>query len=243
MKITRQYTYSNTGNLVEDLNKVKISNADADDEPFRNTNAQSHSGEIQVFFRNIESELIARIRKAQLVVGCVAWLTSPQILKALSKVKNGVAIVVQKEDFLRPDLDNNNNWQRDLRKMYDGLPQVQSRFLWTGLIGTLSVCADPVIQPVRCVGNHNRDKKNPAFPRMHNKFLIFCEYEVVDTDNSWIAHVKPYQVWTGSFNFTKTAGKSLENAVVISDTDIVNAYFREWEQIEAISEPLDWVKW
>lgn len=239
MKNSYRYTYSNKSNVAKDLNKLKISNADGDDEPFSNTNTKSRSGEVQVFFRDIESELITRIQKAQLVVGCVAWLTNPQILKALSKVKSGVAVVVQKEDFLRPDMDSNNNWQKDLRKMYDGLPQVPDRFLWTGLIGKLSICTDPLIQPVRCVGNHNRDK-NPAFPRMHNKFLIFCECEEFDTGNGWIADVKPYQVWTGSFNFTKTAGKSLENAVVISDTDIVDAYFQEWEQIEAISEPLDW---
>ena len=30
---------------------------------------------VVVYFRNLERELIRRIRKARLVVGCVAWLT------------------------------------------------------------------------------------------------------------------------------------------------------------------------
>jgi phosphatidylserine/phosphatidylglycerophosphate/cardiolipin synthase-like enzyme len=53
-------------------------------------------------------------------------------------------------------------------------------------------------------------------------------------------HIKPYAVWTGSFNFTKTAPLSFENAVVIQDAKIVEAYFKEYAQIAALSEPLDW---
>jgi hypothetical protein len=51
------------------------------------------------------------------IFGCVAWLTLIPILKALSKCDN-VQIIVQKEDFLRPDLDQNKNnkWKEDLRK-------------------------------------------------------------------------------------------------------------------------------
>ena len=52
--------------------------------------------------------------------------------------------------------------------------------------------------------------------------------------------MKPYEVWTGSFNLTYNASASLENAIVVKHPEIVWAYYREWEQIEAISEPLDW---
>ena len=47
-------------------------------------------------------------------------------------------------------------------------------------------------------------------------------------------------VWTGSYNISQTATKSLENAVVIRDQVIAEAYFNEWSQIMALSEPLDW---
>ena len=40
----------------------------------------------------------------------------------------------------------------------------------------------------------------------------------------------PKVVWTGSFNFTINAGRSL----------VAAAYAHEWSQVAALSEPLDW---
>lgn len=61
-------------------------------------------------------------------------------------------------------------------------------------------------------------------------------------DNEQIYHAdyKPYAVWTGSFNFSDNGTKSFENAVVIEDVAIAEAYLEEWGQIAALSEPLDW---
>jgi phosphatidylserine/phosphatidylglycerophosphate/cardiolipin synthase-like enzyme len=126
-----------------------------------------------------------------------------------------------------------------LRRLYESIKQLPERHRLGGLAGSLSVCCDPTIQPVRCVGNHNREKK-PAFPRMHNKFLVFCDVLESGGDLYSGFEVKPYTVWTGSFNLTKNAAMSLENALVLTDPNIVRAYFREWEQILALSEPLDW---
>jgi len=47
-------------------------------------------------------------------------------------------------------------------------------------------------------------------------------------------------VWTGSYNISKTAAKSLENVVIIHDKMVAEMYFNEWSQITALSEPLDW---
>jgi hypothetical protein len=47
-------------------------------------------------------------------------------------------------------------------------------------------------------------------------------------------------VWTGSFNPTQNATRSLENAVFIRDAEIAAAYGREFEQVVLMSEPLDW---
>ena len=88
-----------------------------------------------------------------------------------------------------------------------------------------------MINSIRCFGNHNKDKK-PAFPRMHNKFLIFCK------EKSGI--ICPYAVWTGSFNLTMNAGNSLENGLYITKKEIVYKYYKEYAQICAISEKLDW---
>jgi phosphatidylserine/phosphatidylglycerophosphate/cardiolipin synthase-like enzyme len=54
----------------------------------------------------------------------------------------------------------------------------------------------------------------------------------------------PYEVCTGSFNFTYNATNSLENLICVKDKKITNAYYQELAQILAVSEPLDWTsKW
>lgn len=58
------------------------------------------------------------------------------------------------------------------------------------------------------------------------------------------SHIKTVQrgvmVWTGSYNFTQNAERSWENAVIIRDPVIADAYLREWAQLYSLSEPLDW---
>lgn len=200
---------------------------------------------VSVYFRNLEDKLIDCIGKWDVVVGCVAWLTNERILDALSNV--GCAIVVQKEDFLRPDIGSNSGWSYKLREMYERLSFPVDRYHVNGTVGRLSVLGDPVIQGVRCVGNYNYEKK-PAFPRMHNKFLVFCtvtEYEIPaksddEFGGDYFWSLNPECVWTGSFNFTQNAIASLENAVILRNPLVAKAYYNEWSQIEAISESLDW---
>lgn len=191
------------------------------------------TAEVEVYFRNLAETLLGHIAEAHLVVGCVAWLTHPEILTALANVES--AIVVQKEDFLRPDLGSRSGWKRNLRSSYDALRCHRSRWEFGNMISELCTGGDIRITAVRCVGNLNREK-SPAFPRMHNKFLVFCRIE--DHENCEV--VRPYAVWTGSFNLTNNAANSLENAVLIRQPEIVQAYFREFGQIMALSEPLDW---
>lgn len=184
------------------------------------------------------------IESADIIVGCVAWLTSKPIIEALAK-KTGVSIIVQKEDFLRPDFGVKSNWKNELRKVYKNLPDSLSRYD-AGLQGTslfmMSFAGDSTIEAIRCVGNHNAEKI-PAFPRSHHKFIVFCKS--LENPKSEYGEVigmnyEPYAVWTGSFNFTHNATMSFENAVVLKEQEIVKAFFKEYAQIAAISEPLDW---
>ena len=184
--------------------------------------------------------MIEQIKKADIVVGCVAWLTSEPILRAFAN-KKAIAIVVQKEDFLRPDIDSDRGWRDKLYKLYWQLPfgltrqdAVLSEF--DTKLYDLSVCGDQSINSIRCVGNHNSEKV-VAFPRSHHKFLVFCK--IVSGEPSSFKW-KPYRVWTGSYNFTKNANMSFENAISTRHKAVVRAYFQEWAQIEALSEPLDW---
>jgi hypothetical protein len=191
-----------------------------------------------VFFRNLEEELIQLILKAQVVIGCVAWLTNERILQALSKVK-GVSIIVQKEDLLRPDIASDYRFAEKLRVLYQALPGTLDRqYDFDTILSQLNYCTDGSIEAVRCVGNYNQDK-SPSFPRSHHKFVLFCDYED-DEDGQCDSHIRPYAVWTGSYNFTKTAGESFENALVLREEEIIQAYYHEYSQIAALSEPLNW---
>lgn len=208
--------------------------------------ASKRSGNVSAFFDNLEGELIAQIAKADLVVGCVAWLTNPRILEALSKCL-GASIIVQKEDFLRPDIATGDRakWSYELRSRYADLKMPIDRYDMPGLISHLSVCGDPNMESVRCVGNYNRDK-NPAFPRAHHKFVVFCnlsnrEVAYQDQWGTWYSGtVEPYAVWTGSFNFTANAAQSFENAVLINDPEIAKAFYNEYAYLYGLSEQLDW---
>jgi len=190
-----------------------------------------------VYFRNIKMALIRFILGSQAVIGCVAWLTDLDVLAALAK--RACSIIVQKEDFLRPDIGGYS--KRKLREAYGKLGGLD-RFNVPGALYCMSSSSDPTIQGVRCVGNHNANKASTK-PRMHNKFIVSCDVEDhYESDGNVCTErvLRPIAVWTGSFNFTNNGTCSLENAIMIRREKIADAYQREWSQIAALSEPLDW---
>lgn len=199
---------------------------------------------LDLYFDDLERYLLEHIRHAAAIVGCVAWLTSVPILKALQK-KQFVSLIVQKEDFLRPDLDvtDVDQWKQQLRELYTGLKCDLSSLDMPGIIPFLvQENGEPAqMSPVRCVGSINRAKR-PAVPKMHHKFLVFCELaaETNETSGDISRTPVPYAVWTGSFNFTKAATKSLDNALVLYDAHLARAFYNEYAHVFAISEPLDW---
>lgn len=267
----------------------------------------------EVFFKNIEKELIRKINSFRdgIIFGSVAWLTSDNILKALSNCEN-VQILIQKEDFLRPDIgcQFGNEWVNNLKKMYDNLKFNYSRYSMIYPIRSLSYGADSTVDPIRCVGYYKKNKD--IVPRAHNKFLVFClppeklkraikyrcghlypieyptgvdetliknklcpccldaeldfnkkdalkhhgsideivtdYYEGIPQNESMLQYeidsYFPVAVWTGSFNFTKNATLSFENAVYMQDMSgdnpIINAYLNEHHNIFCLSESLNW---
>jgi phosphatidylserine/phosphatidylglycerophosphate/cardiolipin synthase-like enzyme len=184
-----------------------------------------------VYFRNISDHLLLAIGEADIVVGSIAWLTDSIILEALADT-DGVAIVVQKKDLLRPDLEEKQADKEQLMRLYSALPRALSR-IDHAFINTVLYNASPdldlTIDPVRMVGVRQKS----SHPKAHNKFIVLCKYS---TDG-----YQPYAVWTGSYNFTRTSQFSFENAVVLRSNEIATAYFSEFAQLEALSEPINWV--
>jgi len=197
---------------------------------------------MEVIFRNQEQRLLKLIKEFKNggIFGCIAWLTSFPVLKALASCKN-VSIIVQKEDFLRPDINIKNTvrWKADLWTLYNGITCEMERHQFKSPMGDLSFAAGTQVDGIRCVGNHNYEKL-PAFPRAHNKFLVFCK---VKNENDKTEY-NPVAVWTGSYNITKTSTESFENVLYFTDLSgsnaIINAYLMEHHQIFALSEPLNW---
>jgi hypothetical protein len=210
------------------------------DYELRDFTTRSRPNSVHVYFRETDHGLLRRLQEEPaVVVGCVAWLTEPRILHHLSRM-SGASILVQKEDFLRPDAGSS---RASLRRMYDMLARAGGNggavtgqdCPWLRWLPDGSPSEDRRLQGVRCVGRISRGGKTA--PRMHHKFLVFCS-RARDADGDIV--LNPYAVWTGSFNFTVNATNSLENAVYIEDERIAEAYFGEWAQLAAISEPLDW---
>lgn len=213
------------------------------------------SGKAQVYFKNLERALLQHINEAGSVIGCVAWLTLSSILEALAR-RSAVSLLVQKEDWLRLDTDANGRVigrKTNLRAQIAKLPRTNARWFdldnrlyfgdnWVPVgDGQDMIPAQVQIDPVRCVGPYS-GAQNKVHPRMHHKFLVFCQaVEHQDYPGSKKRRLaRPYAVWTGSFNITSNATRSFENAVVIRDEVIADAYMKEWAQLMAFSEPLDW---
>lgn len=187
-------------------------------------------GEFSLYTKDLARHACEWIAGADAVVGCMAWLTEPTILEAL-RTKMGVSLLVQKEDWLRPDI----HWsQAEQRVAYDKLPGLSRD---THSRGISCASSDPCPEAVRVVGNCFADKR--VSPRMHHKFVLFGKLDRSrDVDDGF--EFCPYAVWMGSFNWTKNGGMSFEDAIVLTDPTVVTALYEEYIQLLVLSEPLDW---
>ena len=235
----------------EDLNKLRWKEYDGNHPNELDRISKSiNTGGILVesHFKDIRNKLISKIKKYNkgIIFGCVAWLTDFYILDELARVKD-VQIIVQKEDFLRPDLgvDDEAKFNEELQKKYTKINFSLTKSDMKYGIDKLSYCWEPKIEAIRCLGNYNFENKS-AFPRCHHKFLVFCELE--KNINGTVKNYLPKAVWTGSFNFTKNSGSSLENAIYIesdnNNNNIIESYLKEHHFAFGLSEKLDWSsKW
>ena len=214
------------------------------------------SGAIEVIFRNHRHRLLELIfearREGWVCGGAVAWFTDRLILNALATIPTSV--IVQKEDFLRPDPEEagRESWEGRLRRLYDAIARsddngiVGDHFQRHNLpcpLGDVSYCDTPDIAGVRCFGVRN-DRGNTLNrpPLMHQKFLAFVEFTPKKDRSGAISEVswEGRALWTGTCNLSSLSTRSRESAYIIRDPVIVNAHFNEWAQIAALSEPLDW---
>jgi len=197
--------------------------------------------DIEVYFKNIENIICEKIKKHRYIVGCVAWLTNKKILKELSKKNKEVLIIVQDEDFLRPDTyfdGNKEKFKKTILEYYNKINKKNNNISLCDLGISYMSSVDCGIR--RC-GFINKDKL-PAFPRMHNKFIVLGNDRLInDDEGGYNGLVCEYtEVITGSFNYTENSTNSLENIICIKDAKIVDSYYKQFGEIALISVELDW---
>ena len=150
------------------------------------------SGQTEYLFRGLRRRLLRLFEEATqnrwACFGAVAWLTDPLILDAMAKLP--CSVIVQKEDFLRPDLDaegaDRETWTSRLHRQYETIRDSDSigpagayfqrqHMPWP--LCAMSESGDPEIAGVRCFGLQNDRSGDPARrrPLMHLKFLVFAE--------------------------------------------------------------------
>lgn len=242
-----------------DWNKVEICNADGDDVPL--THQGEHLGEVfypspgynlglfsdvsevACLTGNLENALVHLIKNTDFVLCCFAWLTNYRVLDAMAELPHGCQVVVQKEDFLRPDTGHTIRSNRTLRSKYETLRCGFFRGELPSIASSLSTFSDDGVEAVRCAGVSNKDRRIAA-PRMHHKFAVFCDCVSSEHAFGGMREVRtsivPRSVWTGSFNPTSNGTRSRENAVHIKSESAAKFFVEEWAKVFAVSEPLDW---
>lgn len=187
-------------------------------------NSVSAWGLVQLRYKSIEAYLVRLISRADMVVGCVAWVTNAAILQALGNLHYGSSLVVNKESYLVSPEYNARKWEK-YQRGYSGLSVIPHHDI-DGL-------HFEQLEAIMLTGGWNSGER--YYPRMHHKFIVLCK--VVQSESGQGLFALPQIAVTGSYNFSETANRSHENIVVIESGAIAQSYYNEWRQIATISDP------
>lgn len=203
------------------------------------------------------------------VLACTAWITDDRVLHALATAVPCVSSIVQNDDFAArgtrrgafASATQYHRWAQRLaeqwsalrgthaaadhglaawlRREYPALVSVRSAQRTTakerawaaeqsgGANATAIARTQWVIDAVRAHGERSTTR-NAHVARMHHKFFVVFR------------NATPFGVWTGSYNPTRVAAQSAENAVWIEDERIATLYAHEHVRLLLESEPVRW---
>ena len=189
---------------------------------------RSFQCEVEAHYRNLEDVLVNEIYKHDIILGCVAWASSPKVVEALAS-KTTCLIVDRKI----PRLSKEMRELYQLLSMNDKSPiyrMLRNGHGWEEYFA-YSNGGKPL--PYTMYGDWNFESgmwfvDGGRFRYMHHKFLLMLKE--VDECTCGKVLYKP-TVWTGSYNFTKNAKTGLENAVIIRNNGIAASYLGEWLEI------------
>ena len=212
------------------------------------------------------SNLVSVIReygKNRTVLGCVAWLSSPDVLEALNTCRR-VLLIVNREDY--------NCWGGGkMLEKYQKLPKFDEPLSVAfghleSVLATLEngrSSGRSQYSSVRAFGNPSTHAGATGAARSqgleHCKYLIFfdsqchkrCPDSAGNNQNSigypsalkeracdYVYKDVPCAVWTGSMNFTKASETHHENAVFIKSRNTAMAYLHDFSESFMASVPV-----
>lgn len=198
------------------------------DEP-RERPSTTPRGTCTAHFGELHGPILEFIAGSEVLVGCVAWITSAKILDALASKQ--VSLVVQKESWWKKRDARGTTLARRYAALSNQLTadQLPPPLAVKKSRGKL-VMDTGALAPISCVGHGSSSNHSPL---MHHKFVVRC---TVGPDGALI----PLAVWTGSFNFSANANDSFENAVEIHDQAVAEAYLNEFALVASLAEPMNW---
>lgn len=185
--------------------------------------------EVECHFRNLQKVLLNEIEKADIVLGCVAWISDPLILESLTR--RSTALILDSRV---------NRMGKRLQALYDKLQDTDKQPIYDMLINGFGS------ERYLCYTDLDNNPVSDAYAEdwnfegglyavdgfyryMHHKFLILLKKSNPCIQCGRARYSS--SVWTGSFNFTKNAGKGLENAVIIRDPYISASYLCEFLEV------------
>ena len=203
--------------------------------PERTDSLRVPSAGVAVAFDNLQERLATEIRNAEAVFVAAGWLGDPQLLQALTECPHVGAIVTKDRMLRRGAADDPTTPAPHLATLRALQAVAAKRVRVGGLLpfdeGRL-LLTSPKGEPVewtsglRCFGQVDHLD-------LHHKFVVFG---AAAADGDGRVAYTPSRVWTGSFNFTRGSSGRCENAVIIDDPNVANAYLIEWCQLLSLSE-------
>ena len=189
---------------------------------------RTFSSDVEVHFRNLEEVLVNEIHKHDIILGCVAWVSSPKVVEALAG-KTTCLIVDRK----LPRLSKNMQEMYQLLRMNDKSPIYQMLKNGHGWGEYFSYSNGGEALPYTMYGDWNFEAgmyyvDGGSYRYMHHKFILMLKE---DGDCSCGKKLYKPTVWTGSYNFTKNAKTGLENAVIMRNNGVAAAYLGEFLEV------------
>jgi hypothetical protein len=175
----------------------------------------------------VKRRFSAKAEAYPVVVGCVPWLNSPDVVDALLTLE-GCCVVVDKSargaQLDRLSTDALGVQQKVFRSLqywgprHDGQAPVISP-------GTAQDFEERLLEPVRVLGWRKRGKEQPV-PLLHAKIAVCCAAYGWDGEfGGWDEHLMPLSVWMGSANWTTWSAKHLEFGAWSTDELLTKAAF------------------